>query len=389
MRPGLGPRLPLRGQRATGLAREVPPARRPPGAEDDRPGLDRAGPPAGGLLHAAHSGGVARRVARRGARRHACPAWSAQVRRSTTRAPSTCATSSRTASASHRRCATTTRSSATTSSPHLGDDAARGPHAGARRALGAARSTATGSWRTAPRQKTSGLPRRRWSERASSRSCPRTRSPTSRSRATASRPSINVFSPEEVMALVRAADSEQDAAIFLTAAFTGLRQGELIALRWRDVDFAGSRIRVRASYTNGHLTSPKSGKVRSVPMAPDGRRGARAPRPARVLHRRRRPRLRRHRRRLPRRLSALEALPRGAGSAPACARCASTTSATPSARASSAWPTSAASRSGWATRTSRRPCSTSTTSRGPQDAALVGEAFEPNVEPPGTFFDDD
>src|SRR5256714_6920564 len=79
---------------------------------------------------------------------------------------------------------------------------------------------------------------------------------------------IDVFSGEEVMALVRAADSEQDAAVFATAAFTGLRQGELLALHWRDVDFAGSAIRVRASYTNGHLTSPKSGKVRSIPMAP-------------------------------------------------------------------------------------------------------------------------
>ena len=42
---------------------------------------------------------------------------------------------------------------------------------------------------------------------------------------------IEVFSPEEVMALVRAAESEQDAAIYLTAAFTGLRRGELVALR--------------------------------------------------------------------------------------------------------------------------------------------------------------
>jgi integrase len=79
---------------------------------------------------------------------------------------------------------------------------------------------------------------------------------------------IDVFSPEEVMALVRSAGSEQDAAIFLTAAFTGLRRGELLALRWRDVDFAGSVIRVRASYAGGKLTTPKSGKVRSVPMAP-------------------------------------------------------------------------------------------------------------------------
>ena len=80
---------------------------------------------------------------------------------------------------------------------------------------------------------------------------------------------IQVFSPEEVLTLVRAAASEQDAAIYLTAAFTGLRRGELLALRWRDVDFAGQAIRVRASYAGGGLTAPKSGKVRSVPMAPD------------------------------------------------------------------------------------------------------------------------
>jgi integrase len=80
---------------------------------------------------------------------------------------------------------------------------------------------------------------------------------------------IDVFTPEEVLALVRAAGSEQDAAIYLLAAFTGLRRGELLALRWRDVDFAGSVVRVRASYAAGQLTTPKSGKVRSVPMAPD------------------------------------------------------------------------------------------------------------------------
>jgi integrase len=80
---------------------------------------------------------------------------------------------------------------------------------------------------------------------------------------------LDVFSVEEVMALVRAADGEQDAAIFLVAAFTGLRRGELVALRWRDVDFTGQTIRVVASYTDGVLTTPKSGKVRSVPMAPE------------------------------------------------------------------------------------------------------------------------
>jgi integrase len=80
---------------------------------------------------------------------------------------------------------------------------------------------------------------------------------------------IEVFSPEEVWALVRAAGAELDGALYLTAAFTGLRMGELLALRWRDVDFAGSTVRVRASFYNGNLSTPKSGKVRAVPLAPD------------------------------------------------------------------------------------------------------------------------
>jgi len=80
---------------------------------------------------------------------------------------------------------------------------------------------------------------------------------------------IEVFTPEEVWALVRAAASEQDAAMFLAAAFTGLRLGELLALRWRDVDFGASAIRVRSSYAVGALTTPKSGKVRATPLAPD------------------------------------------------------------------------------------------------------------------------
>jgi integrase len=69
---------------------------------------------------------------------------------------------------------------------------------------------------------------------------------------------------------VRAADSQQDGAIFLTAAFTGLRMGELLALRWRDVDFPGQIIRVPTGYVLGQLTTPKFGEVRAaVPMAPD------------------------------------------------------------------------------------------------------------------------
>lgn len=81
---------------------------------------------------------------------------------------------------------------------------------------------------------------------------------------------IDAFSPEEVHALIRAAASKQDACLYLTAAFTGLRLGELLALRWGDVDFARQAILVRRSYSaHGGIGTPKSGKVRSIPMVPD------------------------------------------------------------------------------------------------------------------------
>lgn len=77
---------------------------------------------------------------------------------------------------------------------------------------------------------------------------------------------FNVLSPVEVEAVARAAVSAQDAAIFTAAAFTGLRLGELRALRWRDADFAKQTIHVRSSYTHRQQGPPKSGRVRSVPL---------------------------------------------------------------------------------------------------------------------------
>jgi integrase len=80
---------------------------------------------------------------------------------------------------------------------------------------------------------------------------------------------IEVYSPDEVRALARAAESESDAAAFLTLALCGLRLGELRALRVRDVDFARESIRVVRSFTHGALTEPKSGRGRTVPLPPE------------------------------------------------------------------------------------------------------------------------
>ena len=59
---------------------------------------------------------------------------------------------------------------------------------------------------------------------------------------------------------------QQDGAIFLTAAYAGLRLGELRSLRWRDLDFGKRLIHVCHSYVMRNEDVPKSGRVRSVPM---------------------------------------------------------------------------------------------------------------------------
>ena len=59
---------------------------------------------------------------------------------------------------------------------------------------------------------------------------------------------------------------EQDAVLYQTAAFTGLRRGELVALRWGEVDFENHAIRVFEGYTRNRRGRTKSRKARTVPM---------------------------------------------------------------------------------------------------------------------------
>ncbi len=101
---------------------------------------------------------------------------------------------------------------------------------------------------------------------------------------------LDFYEPEEVAALARAAREgrhrdarrpavseeeqrerrladEQDAALYTVAAFTGLRLGELRALRWRQVSFERATLTVAAAMSAGQVEAPKWGKARTVPLA--------------------------------------------------------------------------------------------------------------------------
>jgi integrase len=62
--------------------------------------------------------------------------------------------------------------------------------------------------------------------------------------------------------------SEVERVLYLTAAMTGMRQGELLALRWMDVDWMAHRVRVRRNFVRGKFGTPKSKRSsRSIPLA--------------------------------------------------------------------------------------------------------------------------
>lgn len=62
-------------------------------------------------------------------------------------------------------------------------------------------------------------------------------------------PDIRFLDQPELDALLRAVPDDRlghtDRALYLTAAMTGLRQGELLGLRWRDIDWPAGKVRVR------------------------------------------------------------------------------------------------------------------------------------------------
>ncbi|HZR94193.1 MAG TPA: site-specific integrase, partial [Gaiellaceae bacterium] len=71
-------------------------------------------------------------------------------------------------------------------------------------------------------------------------------------------------------ALVDAGEGAFARTLLLTAALTGVRRGELLGLRWRDIDFTNGRVWVRRSIgLGGEVKAPKTAKSnRAVSMPP-------------------------------------------------------------------------------------------------------------------------
>jgi integrase len=84
-------------------------------------------------------------------------------------------------------------------------------------------------------------------------------------------PDIRYLTMEEVEAVLRAVPEDDvgrvERPLYLAAVMTGMRRGELLGLRWGDIDWQTKRIRVRRNYVRGEFGPPKSKRSsRSVPL---------------------------------------------------------------------------------------------------------------------------
>ena len=84
---------------------------------------------------------------------------------------------------------------------------------------------------------------------------------------------INPLSPEQARAFLEAVRGDRLEALYALALHRGLRQGEMLGLRWEDVDLEAGTLQVRRTLSltkSGHVFEPpKNGKGRSIELTQD------------------------------------------------------------------------------------------------------------------------
>lgn len=78
---------------------------------------------------------------------------------------------------------------------------------------------------------------------------------------------FDFLTPLEAEHLIATADREPWRGMLKLALHTGLRLGELVALRWSDVDLERRQLCVRRTEMRGVETSPKNNRLRYVPLS--------------------------------------------------------------------------------------------------------------------------
>lgn len=77
---------------------------------------------------------------------------------------------------------------------------------------------------------------------------------------------IDFLNESECTALLSSEVDSLAGVMILTALHTGMRMGELLGLEWSSIDFEKAQITVCRSIVRGEVSSPKSNRIRYIPM---------------------------------------------------------------------------------------------------------------------------
>lgn len=81
--------------------------------------------------------------------------------------------------------------------------------------------------------------------------------------------SIRVLTPAQLNGFLGQLDTQKYRTLFMLAVFTGARQGELLGLKWSDIDWEAKQVYIQRTFNKGRFFVPKTkGSWRRIDLAP-------------------------------------------------------------------------------------------------------------------------
>lgn len=80
---------------------------------------------------------------------------------------------------------------------------------------------------------------------------------------------MKILEPDQIKAFIEAEPDQKYRTLYLTAIMTGARQGEILGLRWSDLDIDRKQLHIRRTFNHGRYFEPKTkGSIRKIDVAP-------------------------------------------------------------------------------------------------------------------------
>jgi integrase len=84
------------------------------------------------------------------------------------------------------------------------------------------------------------------------------------------KPAIRILPPSEVKSFLDAENNQKYKTLFMLAITSGARQGELLGLKWKDVDWRNNQIHIQRTFNEGAWYRPKSkASKRKIDLGPE------------------------------------------------------------------------------------------------------------------------